>query len=174
VGDSGREAITVVRIPEAEIGPDLSGQLLSLLQTSFPGYPSRTYFKLPPHFRYLAMMSDGGVTAQLGVELRVIRVVDLAVQPSEQSRGLASKLLAELTGYARSCGMGFIILFADDDRLYIRNGWSRVTNLCTWVKIDEHTTLGLATQADTGALMVKPVGEQAWPQGDVDLLGHVF
>jgi hypothetical protein len=70
--------------------------------------------------------------------------------------------------------MDFIILFADDDRLYTRNGWARVTNLCTWVKIDEHTTLGLATQADTGALMVKAVGEQAWPQGDVDLLGHVF
>jgi GNAT superfamily N-acetyltransferase len=182
--DAGREAVTVVRIAEAEIGTDLDGQLQSILQTSFSGYPSRSYFKLPPHFRYLAMTSDGGVAAQMGVELRVIRVgdsvlrtfgvVDLAVQPSEQSRGLASRLLSELTGYARSCGMDFIILFADDDRLYTRNGWARVTNLCTWVKIDEHTTLGLATQADTGALMVKAVGEQAWPQGDVDLLGHVF
>jgi GNAT superfamily N-acetyltransferase len=182
--DAGREAVTVVRIAEAEIGTDLDGQLQSILQTSFSGYPSRSYFKLPPHFRYLAMTSDGGVAAQMGVELRVIRVgdsvlrtfgvVDLAVQPSEQSRGLASRLLADLTGYARSCGMDFIILFADDDRLYTRNGWARVTNLCTWVKIDEHTTLGLATQADTGALMVKAVGEQAWPQGDVDLLGHVF
>jgi GNAT superfamily N-acetyltransferase len=184
MGESGCEAITVVRIVEAEIGTDLSGQLQSILQASFPGYPRRSYFKLPPHFRYLAMTSGGDVAAQMGVELRVIRVgdsvlrtfgvVDLAVQPSERSRGLASRLLAELTGYARSCGLGFIILFADDDRLYTRNGWSRVTNLCTWVKIDEHTTLGLATQADTGAMMVKAVGEQTWPQGDVDLLGHVF
>jgi GNAT superfamily N-acetyltransferase len=184
MGDAGREAITVVRIAEAEIGTDLSGQLQSLLQTTFSGYPSLSYFKLPPHFRYLAMTSGGDVAAQMGVELRVIRVgdsvlrtfgvVDLAVQPSERSRGLASRLLAELTEYARSCGMGFIILFADDDRLYLRNGWARVTNLCTWVKINDHVTLGLATQTDTGALMVKAVGEQAWPDGDVDMLGHVF
>lgn len=182
--DAGREAITVVRIAEAEIGTDLSAQLQSLLQTSFPGYPTRSYFKLPPHFRYLAMTSGGDVAAQMGVELRVIRVgdhvlrtfgvVDLAVQPSEQSRGLASRLLAELTGYARSCGMGFIILFADDDRLYTRNGWARVTNLCTWVKINDHVTLGLATHTDTDSMMVKAVGEHAWPDGDVDMLGHVF
>jgi hypothetical protein len=120
----------------------------------------------------------------MGVELRVIRVgdtvvrtfgiVDLCVRDGERSRGLAGRLLSELTAFARSCGMAFIVLFADDDRLYVRNGWARVTNRCTWVKIDEHTTLGLASQADTGAMMVKAIGEQAWPEGDVDLLGHVF
>jgi hypothetical protein len=70
--------------------------------------------------------------------------------------------------------MDFIILFADDDRLYLRNGWIRAANLCTWLKIDNHTTLGLATAEDTGALMVKKIGQQDWPPGVVDLLGHVF
>jgi hypothetical protein len=42
------------------------------------------------------------------------------------------------------------------------------------VKIDDHATLGLAGPADTGAMMVKATGEQAWPEGDVDLLGHLF
>jgi hypothetical protein len=27
---------------------------------------------------------------------------------------------------------------------------------------------------DTGAMMIKATGEQAWPEGDVDLLGHLF
>jgi hypothetical protein len=41
-------------------------------------------------------------------------------------------------------------------------------------KINDHTTLGLATAEDTGALMVKKIGQRAWPDGEVDLLGHLF
>jgi GNAT superfamily N-acetyltransferase len=177
------KAVTISRIAEAEIGEDLRSQVQALLQASFDEYPSRTYFKLPPHFRYLAV-SDGKLTAQMGVELRVIRaggnvvrtfgVVDLCVRRSERSRGLAGELLAELTEYARSCGMDFVILFADDSRLYEHNGWVRSDNPCTWVKIHDHRTLGLAQAEATGALMVKAIGEQAWPEGEVDLLGHVF
>jgi GNAT superfamily N-acetyltransferase len=186
VGEAGAdgEAITVLRVAEAEIGADLSRQLQTLLQECFPGYPGRSYFKLPPHFRYLAMTGSGGVAGQMGVEFRVIRVgdavlrtfgvVDLCVSQSQRSRGLAGRLLADVTGLARSCGMAFIVLFADDDRLYARNGWARVTNRCSWVRIDEHVTLGLARHADTGAMMVKALGEQAWPDGEVDLLGHLF
>jgi GNAT superfamily N-acetyltransferase len=182
--DAGGEAITVVRVAEAEIGADLSRQLQTLLQECFPGYPSRSYFKLPPHVRYVAMTGNQGVAAQMGVEFRVIRVgevvvrtfgvVDLCVRESQRSRGLAGRLLGEVTGLARSCGMAFIVLFADDDRLYARNGWIRVTNPCTWVRIDNHVTLGLSRHADTGAMMVKALGGHTWPDGDVDLLGHVF
>lgn len=182
--DADNEAITVIRIAEAEIGADLSSRLQSLLQACFPGYPSRSYFKLPPHFRYLAMTSSERVAAQMGVEFRVIRVgdtvvrtfgvVDLCVRESQRSRGLAGRLLAEVTELARSCGMAFIVLFADDDRLYARNGWARVTNRCSWVRIHDHVTLGLASREDPGAMMVKALGEQAWPEGDVDLLGHLF
>lgn len=186
VGEAGAggEAITVIRVAEAEIGADLSGQLQALLQACFAGYPGRSYFKLPPHFRYLAMTSSGDVAAQMGVEFRVIRVgdtvmrtfgvVDLCVKESQRSRGLAGRLLADVTELARSCGMAFVVLFADDDRLYARNGWVRVTNRCSWVRIDDHVTLGLARQADPGAMMVKALGEEVWPDADVDLLGHLF
>lgn len=150
----------MTRVAEAEIGADLSRRLQALLQTCFPGYPSRSYFKLPPHFRYLAMTSSGDVAAQMGVEFRGIRVgntvvrrfgvVDLCVRESQRSRGQAGRLLAEVTELARSCGMAFIVLFADDDRVYARRGWERVTNRCSWVRIDDHVTLGLARQEDTG------------------------
>jgi len=186
VGEAGEdgEADTVIRVTEAEIGADLSRRLQALLQACFPGYPGRSYFKLPPHFRYLAMTSSGDIAAQMGVEFRVIRagstvlrtfgVVDLCVAASQRSRGLAGTLLAEVTELARSCGVAFIVLFADDDRVYVRNGWARVTNRCSWVRINDHVTLGLARQEDTGAMMVKALGEQPWPEGDVDLLGHLF
>jgi GNAT superfamily N-acetyltransferase len=179
----GSRAMTIVRVAEAEISADLRSQVQALLQASFAEYPSRSYFKLPPHFRYVAM-ADGELAAQMGVELRVIRVgadvvrtfgvVDLCVRESERSRGLAGLLLTEVTGYARACGMDFVVLFADDSRLYRRNGWVRAANPCTWLKINGHRTLGLAIAQDTDALMVKAIGEQAWPEGDVDLLGHLF
>jgi predicted N-acetyltransferase YhbS len=182
--DEDGEAITVIRVAEPEISADLSSQLQSLLQTCFAGYPGRSYFKLPPHFRYLAMTDSGGVAAQMGVELRIIRVgdrvvrtfgiVDLCVGPAGRSRGLAGSLLAEVTGFARSCGMAFIVLFADDDRIYTRHGWARVTNRCSWMRVNDHATLGIAWQEDTGAMMVKAIGEHLWPEGNVDLLGHLF
>jgi hypothetical protein len=42
------------------------------------------------------------------------------------------------------------------------------------MRIDEHVTLGLARREDPGVMMVKALGEQPWPDGDVDLLGHLF
>jgi GNAT superfamily N-acetyltransferase len=180
---AGSEPVIISRVAEAEIPADLLPQVQALLQGCFPGYPSRAYFKLPPHFRYLSV-ADSEMVGQVGVELRVIRVgrtvlrtfgvVDLCVRESERSRGLAGRLLAEVTELARSCRMDFIILVADDDRLYTRNGWARAANPCTWLKIDDHTTLGLATAEDTGALMVKKIGPHDWPDGEVDLLGHLF
>ena len=123
--DPDGAAVTVVRVAEAEIGPDLRQQLRALLQASFEGYPGRSYFKLPPHFRYLAITGDA-LAGQMGVELRVIRIgphvlrtfgiSDLCVRTGERSRGLAGRLLAEVTGLARACGMDFVILFADDGR----------------------------------------------------------
>lgn len=174
----------IFRLSEAEIDKDLTTRLRSLLQECFSGYPARSYFKLPPHFRYVAVMEDSAVVAQAGVEFRMIRVgdsvlrtfgvVDMCVAPGERSRGVAARILAEVTGFAHSCEVDFITLFADDDRLYTANGWNLVANSCTWVKIDDHRTLGLAEQQDTGVLMVKATGERAWPNGDVDLLGHLF
>jgi hypothetical protein len=52
---AGSEPVTISRVAEAEIPADLMDQVQTLLQRCFPGYPSRAYFKLPPHFRYLAM-----------------------------------------------------------------------------------------------------------------------
>jgi GNAT superfamily N-acetyltransferase len=175
--------IRVERRPEAEIGNDLHASLAELLGACFPGYPGRSYFKLPPHFRYVAT-SGGAVAGQLGVELRVIRVgddilrtfgvVDLCVGENYRGQGLAGRLLAEVTAYAVSCEMDFLALFADDDRLYRRDGWVHVDNPLSWVKINDHTTIGLARAVTPHEMMVKAIGGRAWPSGEIDLLGHVF
>ena len=54
----GSGAVSVARVEEAGIGGDVRPQVQALLQHCFPGYPSRSYFKLLPHFRYL-VMADG-------------------------------------------------------------------------------------------------------------------
>lgn len=155
-----------------------------MLRECFSGYPGRSYFKLPPHFRYVPVTGDSAVVAQMGVEFRIIRMgdtvlrtfglVDVCVTPGERSRGLAAELLSEVTQLAQDCEVDFIVLFADDARLYAANGWTPVTNRCSWVKIDDHCTLDLARRQDIGAMMVKVIGERVWPPGDVDLLGHLF
>lgn len=176
--------VAISRVAETDIDENLRARLRSLLQASFPGYPDREYFKLPPHFRYLATADGVVVAAQVGVELRMIRVgdspvrtfgvVDLCVDASMRSAGLASRLLAEVTAYAHACRMDFVVLMADDRRVYERNGWAPAANRCSWVKIHEHATLGLARQESQDYMMVKPIAGRAWPDGDVDLLGHMF
>jgi GNAT superfamily N-acetyltransferase len=173
----------VKRLPEAEIGPRLHVSLQGLLGACFGGYPQRSYFKIPPHFRYV--VTEGpALLAQLGVELRVIRVgehvlrtfgvVDVCVRADRRGQGLASRLLDEVTSYATACGMDFVILFADEDGLYRRHGFVRVDNPLTWVKINEHHTIGLARAVTPHEMVVRPVGGSVWPAGEVDLLGHIF
>jgi hypothetical protein len=177
------ESILLRRLPETDIDQEVGEQLQALLQSCFAAYPDRSYFKLPPHFRYLAEV-DGVVAAQMGVELRIIRngahvlrtfgIVDLCVTPTSRSLGLATTMLISVGEFAQQCDVEFIILFADDDRLYVKNGWTRVDNPCSWVKIDDHTTSGAARNVKTNAMMVKAVSDRPWPEGDVDLLGHLF
>jgi len=177
------ESISFRRLPETDIDQRVGEQLQALLQSSFAEYPDRSYFKLPPHFRYLAEI-NGDLAAQMGVELRIIRngvhvmrvfgIVDLCVMPTSRSLGVATTLLKGVTQFARECDVEFIVLFADDDRLYLKNGWTRVDNPCSWVKIDNHTTLGIAGNVKTHAMMVKAMSDRPWPEGEVDLLGHLF
>jgi len=47
------------RVWEPEVDSALEPQLQSLLQRSFAGYPARSYFKVPPHFRYVATIVTG-------------------------------------------------------------------------------------------------------------------
>lgn len=172
----------VKRLSEAEIDPHLHLSLQGLLGACFDGYPQRSYFKIPPHFRYV--VTEGPtVLAHLGVELRVIRVgerilrtfgvVDVCVREDRRGQGSAGRLLEEVARYASACAMDFVVLFADRDDLYTRHGFTRVDNPLTWVKINDHHTIGLAQSVTPHEMMVRPVTGAVWPPGEIDLLGHV-
>ena len=174
----------ISRIEHYRLDEPLRGELVELLRGSFPSYPrDRAYFKLPPHFHLLGT-EDGRLVGQTGVEYRVVGadgrvltvfgVSDLCVAPGARSRGLASALLRAVEGLARESGVEFVVLFADDERLYRANGFVRAANVCRRVMIDEHRTLGIKDEALGDCLMYKQLGPTAWPSGPLDLLGHVF
>jgi hypothetical protein len=63
----GSEPAVIPRVAEAEIPADLALQVQALLQMCFPGYPSRAYFKLPPHFREWCHHVIAGMPGLAGV-----------------------------------------------------------------------------------------------------------
>jgi hypothetical protein len=70
--------------------------------------------------------------------------------------------------------MGFIILFADDDRLYARNGWAGVSKPLLLGEDRRARHIGASHRGMPDGMKVKAVGERAWPEGDVDLPGHLL
>lgn len=167
---------------EHEIDPQLHGKIRWLLEECFPGYPARSYFKQLPQFRYLAW-GNGELLAHVSVEHRMIRngstplrvfgVIDLCVTTSLRSQGFAGRLLSEVESDARSSGVDAIILFADDPRVYLANGYRLVQNHGRWLMINDHETLGVA-EKPLGEMMVKMLSGKPWGSGTVDLLGYLF
>ncbi len=171
-------------ILEHEIASETHELINQLLVKSFPGFPSeRSYYKLLPQFRYLGWMNEN-LIAHAGIEHRVINntgipvrifgLIDLCVDPRYRSRRIATKLLQQVDDLGHSSKIDFLILFADDHRLYTENGYCRVENLCRWMMVDEHQILGIAEKTLADCMMVKQIGARTWQDGTVDLLGYLF
>lgn len=178
------DTVDLTRVEEYRIGEPLRRELHRLLRECFAEYPQeRIYYKQLPHFRVVAR-DAGELVGQVGVEHRAVSaggrpatifgVVDLCVAASHRSRGVGSALLGEVERLARECAVDYVVLFADDHRVYLANGYRVAANPCRWVMIDEHRTLGIADRPLADCFMVKPVAGPDWPDGEVDLLGHVF
>ena len=129
-------------IPEYEIPDDVHKLANQLLVASFPDYPlARSYYKLLPQFRYLLWMGEH-LIVQRGVEYRVINdtgsparifgAIDLCVASPYRGQKIATTLLHQVEELGRTSKVDFLILFADDYRLYLKNGYQRVTNICHW------------------------------------------
>lgn len=171
-------------IPEYKLSDDVHKLANRLLVESFPNYPSgRSYYKLLPQFRYLVWAGEA-LIAQMGVEHRVIAnagipmrifgLIDLCVAPSYRSQRIATTLLKQVEELGRTSKVDFLVVFADNSRLYAKNRYQRVANLCRWMRVDEHQTLGVGEASLSDCMMVKQLGEQAWQEGLIDLLGYLF
>jgi hypothetical protein len=83
-------------------------------------------------------------------------------------------LLQQVEELGQSSRIDFLLLFADDDRLYLDNGYERTHNHCRWMKVDEHQTLGISEESMSDCMLIKQIGKQVWQTGVVDLLGYLF
>lgn len=109
-----------------------------------------------------------------GKPIRVLGIIDLCVSPAARSQGIASLLISEVERMAEE-HVDFLLLFADHEGLYSRNGFRTVSNTCTWLKINHETltTVGVGTQKVEG-LMIKEVGSLPWEEGVLDFLGYLY
>ncbi|WP_310482864.1 hypothetical protein [Chamaesiphon sp. VAR_48_metabat_403] len=61
---------------------------------------------------------------------------------SIRSQKIATTLLQQIDELGKTSKIDFLVLFADDSRLYDENGYQRVANICRWMKVDEHQIIG--------------------------------
>lgn len=172
------------KITEYELSETQAAEIQRLLATCFPEFlANRIYFKQRPQFRFLAW-KEKQLVAQVGVEYRVIclgnqprtifGVIDLCVLPKFQKQGIGAKMLQELESLAKQNSIDAILLFADDQRLYEKQGFQSANNKCKWLGIDEHKTVGILEDSQADCMMVKTISNQPWLEADVDLLGYLF
>jgi len=148
--------LKIQRVTDFELDQELKTKLQKLLSASFPGFlDTRIYYKQLPNFRLICWEGET-IIAQTGVVHRVISldglptvvfgVVDLCVEESHRSKAIGTSLLREIELLAKKFNIDFIILFADDQRLYLANGFVLRTIDCTWLKMDEHKTHGIGQE----------------------------
>jgi GNAT superfamily N-acetyltransferase len=182
--DFNKLSINVVH--DFEIPQEQKETLRVLLHSCFPDYfIDREYTKQIPKFRYL-VWDEHKLIAQMGIEDRAINIdgeiarifgaIDLCVSEGYRSNNIATNLLRMLEDLGRKNGIEFIILFADDHRLYERHGYKRVNNICRWLAIDDENfrSFYIFERALSDCFMMKNLSSKPWKDGVVDLIGYLF
>jgi ribosomal protein S18 acetylase RimI-like enzyme len=175
----------IVRKIEFDIEPDAHKQIIELRNLCFPdNHKNRSYYKQLPHFRYLTYDNDF-LIGHMGVDHRVISVgdsifkifgvIDLCVLPNYRGQGIATQLLTLLSTLAEEKAIDFLLLVADSDKLYTKNGFSYISSYCSFLRIHEHKNYGVALEKIDNDFMIKPIGTKTWNQSELmDLLGYRF
>jgi predicted N-acetyltransferase YhbS len=170
-------------LPEIELDECMHLTIQKLRNASFPDTQlKRSYFKQLPHYRALKY-ENNKLIGYAGLDYRAIRVgelvykilgiIDFCVHRTMRGQGIGASMLRELSDYALSKDVDFIILISDNSNFYIRNGFQQVRATNSWLRIDEHKNYGVAFE-HLDDLYVKPVGNKIWTTGHVDWLGYMF
>lgn len=174
----------IKEIPEYNLSKETVGDIAQLLQRSFEGYPSgQVFFQQLPSFRLLGMDGDElmahmsvihRVIASGGEPFRIFGIGDLCVKKENQHSGLGSSLISHLQDLAKKRGIDFLMLVSESNNFYVKHGFEVAENTCCWLMMQNNRSLGLVRRKLEGGFMYKEVGSKKWPEGEIDLLGHVF
>lgn len=106
--------------------------------------------------------------------VKIFRVIDLCVAESVRNKGIATLILDEVERLARISGIEALILIADDHRIYKRFGFTAFNAEGNWLRIEEHTNYGIASENLSGELMGKALDHDVNLEDPVDFLGYLF
>lgn len=174
----------VEKVSEPDLRPDQKIAISALLRECFPEYPNdRIFYPQPPHLRLLHW-EGGRLTGQVGVVLREIRVgeaslqvmgvADLCTSTDRAGLGVATRLLRQMEDLARSSGIPFLMAMALNPELYVKMGFYAIDVRCIWLSFLNGRSLGLFQRTPPAGLMVNPLSDLKWPDGEVDLMGPLF
>ena len=177
----------IKEILEYDIDNKLKNKLQKLLVDSFgTDFPSdRIYYKQLPHFRIIVSNENKDIIGQAGIDYRamnlngksimVIGIIDLCVAKAYRSKGIGSLILSEIHKFCKDKSVDYILLFADNPKLYLNNGFVSVENKCKWLQInDEDQTIYGIGHERIKELMIKELRGKKWEDGELDLLGYLY
>lgn len=173
----------IERIEEYALGAAVRTQIIALLREGFGVYPEdRSFYKQLPCFRFLAWDADT-LIGHLAAEFRIIRVgqtslpifgvADLCVTATRRKERIATQMLTQLEALAPPAGVEFILLTGSEPDVYQGMGFQRIERSCRWLFINNLSSLGVIRRSVSN-IMIKPLGDRSWPEGEIDFLGHIF
>jgi GNAT superfamily N-acetyltransferase len=178
------QEIEIKFLAEFNIEEEAHVQITEIRNCCFPETAKkRSYFKQLPHFRFLAY--EGlRLVGQMGVDHRVISVgdsvfkifgvIDLCVVEEKRGLGIGSSMLQSLAGLAQEKSVDFLFFVADNHQLYLKNGFTLVSNYFQWLRIDEHKNYGVAIEKIDNEILAKKIKDKEWSDEPVDLLGYLL
>jgi len=169
---------------EYEIPTQWHEELTNLKSRCFPNHQhDRSYYKQLPHFRFICT-DNGKIVGHIGVDHRVIRVadeifrifglIDVCVDEQYRNKSIATSMIEKVFALGQETGIDFLFLIASDHRVYEKNKFQVVNELCSWLRIHDHRNYGVAVENLEQEIMIRKVGNRDWPKGPIDLLGYVF
>lgn len=176
----------IERIEEYQLTKNTHQTIYSLLLEGFGQYPAgRDFFRQLPTFRLLAWSDQQDLIGHMAVEhrlvnnqgqlLRIFGIADFTVATSHRNQGIGTNLLQALTDLGHTSEVDFLLLLAHDSgTVYARQGFIAIDAQCKWLLIQQDQSLGVLNRFIAGSLMIKPISNVSWKEGNLDFLGHIF
>ncbi len=155
--------------------------LRKLLSACFPlerRFSRQRFLNRCPEHRWLAFNSENRLVAHaaahdlvLGAsrgDLRVGGVAEVCVARDCRGTGLTRQMLAEIHVWLGAQGLSFAMLFGNP-RVYGSSGYRVVTNA-----LEMSGSLARRFNPFCGKPMVKALGDEEWPDGQINLRGPAF
>ena len=173
-------------IPEINIDKATHILIQDLQNDSFPNDKvNRSYYKQLPHYRMLKFNNDQ-LIGYMGLDYRVIRagksiyktlgIISFCVHKDFRGKGIGTTMLSELSQYAKTKDVDFIILLSNLKAFYTSRGFQEISICHSWLRIDEHKNYGIGHEAfnDGDELFIKPIHGKEWEAEHMDWLGYMF